>query len=489
MRLSVYAPNVHLFAFQLCKTVEDSDRSAHLWNYYNRFLVDEFKLSYSFFPIATVEEERRINLWNDPNQDNILLPLEGILANQTKITGCACPLLIYDSYALALNLRIPEKDADHQPTQPVPVEIFQEFNPHQCFCPQKINSNLGQTILLTAWLLEEQKDKHTQWQSIAESILKNFLNDQNPPHLYQSGHLFGSPIYEFGSPKYPNQDGKIEHYLVWLFLDDAADQNLGDFYQEIVDLCFYRNKVTTAYQQSRLTFTKVKKEYCEIKDVFSSLSEKLPDQNQTVLKTYLEELKKDLRTLPKLNLDYTDQYDRLTNWHLTIQINRDNYAEKIDGIQRILPDEDLSILSIFNTKIAKTLEDQIKGDLGYFDQGSYLVDKAIATIRGLVEIEQAESDRKLQEQNQALQDHIQAIGFGIAAGAIVASTSGLMTEPWDFPNPKQLDLQFPLPFLIALVGSFLCSFSAWKLARRWIKHQRNLEQLKSSQEKYCLKKK
>ncbi|MBD2546311.1 MULTISPECIES: hypothetical protein [Planktothricoides] len=39
------------------------------------------------------------------------------------------------------------------------------------------------------------------------------------------------------------------------------------------------------------------------------------------------------------------------------------------------------------------------------------------------------------DQNQQLQDHIQAIGVGIAAGAILASSSGLMlaekkTFPW-----------------------------------------------------------
>lgn len=79
--------------------------------------------------------------------------------------------------------------------------------------------------------------------------------------------------------------------------------------------------------------------------------------------------------------------------------------------------------------------------------------------------------KKQQEANQKLQDHIQAVGGGIVAGAIVASNSGLMTEPWYSPNGEKIELPFtpPHPFVIALFWSVFCSVGAWLLAERFIK--------------------
>jgi hypothetical protein len=47
-----------------------------------------------------------------------------------------------------------------------------------------------------------------------------------------------------------------------------------------------------------------------------------------------------------------------------------------------------------------------------------------------VEIDPAERDRQRQTAEQNRQDSLQALGVGIAAGAIVASTTGRLTRPW-----------------------------------------------------------
>jgi hypothetical protein len=92
-------------------------------------------------------------------------------------------------------------------------------------------------------------------------------------------------------------------------------------------------------------------------------------------------------------------------------------------------------------------------------------------MRGIVEVEQAQMNHNQQEANQDLQDHIQAVGVGIAAGAILASTSGLMMETWTLPKPNQG--RQPLhPFLLALAVSAFCSWGAWKLMKWRISIQR-----------------
>ncbi|MBP0027628.1 hypothetical protein [Roseofilum sp. Guam] len=104
----------------------------------------------------------------------------------------------------------------------------------------------------------------------------------------------------------------------------------------------------------------------------------------------------------------------------------------------------------------------------------------IATIRGLVGIEQAESDRILQQQNEDLQDDIQALGFAIGVGAILASTSGLIIQPWDSPNRDNItDIRLIHPFLVAFFGSIVLALSVFCWMRRLLKNKRNRNRKKS----------
>jgi CBS domain containing-hemolysin-like protein len=125
----------------------------------------------------------------------------------------------------------------------------------------------------------------------------------------------------------------------------------------------------------------------------------------------------------------------------------------------------------------------------------------VASIRAIVEIDQAQCDRtwqrwekkrdKRQQEllkqaeekakaaqegqkklNEDLQDQIQAVGVGIAAGAIMASSSGLITHPWGFPSRDRLLLP-PHPFIIALAISSLFSVGAWWLTKKKIERKRN----------------
>jgi hypothetical protein len=77
-------------------------------------------------------------------------------------------------------------------------------------------------------------------------------------------------------------------------------------------------------------------------------------------------------------------------------------------------------------------------------------------IQKQVEVDQAERDRHIQEKQQKLQDHIQAVGVGIAGGAIVASSSGLLFKPQPMTVPWQADSgKYPHPFLSAIAISSL----------------------------------
>lgn len=120
-----------------------------------------------------------------------------------------------------------------------------------------------------------------------------------------------------------------------------------------------------------------------------------------------------------------------------------------------------SDLGIWRDKADRTFQrfqQQIEVDLVYLQQGERLLDTAINTIRGLVEIDQAERDRLLEQR-------IQIIGVGIASGAIAASTSPLIFDyPFTFPKLKnQGDILHPFvtALLFSIAVSIGCSFLTW----------------------------
>ncbi|WP_233258672.1 hypothetical protein [[Phormidium] sp. ETS-05] len=179
-----------------------------------------------------------------------------------------------------------------------------------------------------------------------------------------------------------------------------------------------------------------------------------------------------------------ESYDRLLRKMKdllnTININLNNYNDTIERICAILgtDKEELSFWRHFGEQTAPQFRVQIEADLSYFEQGTGLISQAVASIRAIVEIDQAQCDRIWQQEekkrDQDLQDQIQAVGVGIAAGAIVASTSGLIPQTWGLPNGQKIDPPFilPHPFLIALFASVFCSVGAWWLATQQIKKRR-----------------
>ncbi len=171
---------------------------------------------------------------------------------------------------------------------------------------------------------------------------------------------------------------------------------------------------------------------------------------------------------------YASHIRDIEDQRTTIITNLKNYTTKLEELTNIAGEQELSFLQAFSYECRSKLLGQIHTDLNYLRPGNALFGHCIATMRGIVEVEQAKMNHNQQEVNQDLQDQIQAVGVGIAAGAIVASTSGLMFQPWEWKGEK-IEPSFPLPllaFLIALLFSAACSVGAWYWAKEGIKQGR-----------------
>ncbi|HAG81246.1 MAG TPA: hypothetical protein DCL61_08745 [Cyanobacteria bacterium UBA12227] len=465
--MKVYAPNLHLFAFELYKATNLdstplSPDQIQLWQAADEIirttLHQDLHLSQRI-DITKEPDNPRVDLLKDSEvkDGNYSIPLVGTipLNNQQNIliTGLAHPLKLHDSYGLWLNLRRPEDEDDGQQTEDVETAVLSQFNPDNCFTLKKSDRFLGQTLLITAWLTGAKDEKHLH-QIAQECLQAVFPDDSQRPPLNRQGELLGSPIFEYGLF---SQISNYQHVLIWLFRDIKTDEMFNQCYQELLDLFFFRTKIIKAYQDSRQTYHLIAAAYQDIE----KLIDRLPKHSQThhAKTDDLNELKNQLKDLPQLALTYTRLLRNLEDYHNTITINDYNYSEKLQQISGIIQNDNLLFLKTFAQENSPFFQKQIQADLGYFRHGSTLLDQAIASIRGIVEIEQTERDRSLEKT-------IQIIGVGLGAGAIV---SGVVTEHIDKPfTPLSFNTP-PHPLISSLVWSILATLFFSTLAWLWTK--------------------
>ena len=157
--VTLYAPNLHLFAFHLWRGLTgDPDSLApnpqKLWQQGDKILASlGFAERLHFYGDSETSETpngSQVNL--NPNRQ---LKLSGKLPkNDLTITGRVLTDRLYDSYRLIVNFRRPEQEHGTK-TAEVPISFWRDLNPESgIFLPKFVQSSLGQTLLLTAFLPE-----------------------------------------------------------------------------------------------------------------------------------------------------------------------------------------------------------------------------------------------------------------------------------------------------------------------------------------------
>lgn len=505
----VYAPNVHLFAFHVWDTLSSdsnfptnprqpilpptsnpSINPDRLWEQCNEILQNKLNIDAKFnqtnllYNRTTQPPGHRVNLIIKAAVNNRnSLPLAKQIKHDNQeisLTGFAQPLRIADSYALGLNLRVPEKQADRTNTPNVDLSIFREFNPDNCLLPNSVNSYFGQTLLLTAWLTAEQKaaaQLDSQYiKELGQKCLKSFISGEDLRELYHQGELFGSPILEYGNPNYPNEFG---HILIWFFNSQTTSDIWDIYYPNFLDLFLYRHKVICAYQESCAYYSEIRKEYekieLDIDNTFQYLQHDEAHQRQSkgtgLKQEELEHLQRKTIDMPPRAVKYARLLMDLEIRQNTIAINAKNYQDinqiSLDIKSRKIYNDreaDLSFLELFSKETCPRFSEQIKFDLGYFQHGTGLLDKAMEAIRGVVAIEEARRDAELEAT-------IQVVGSALGFVAIVASVAPYLIKQ-DPPDRKfYLPLSnieipsFILVLLISLGAGFGVWMSVWAIAQ------------------------
>ncbi|NEP02592.1 MAG: hypothetical protein F6K58_28880 [Symploca sp. SIO2E9] len=436
----VYAPNIHLFAFHLRNSLKAGsgkvvDNAQLLWQkcdlIFNKLSINQQLDIYGYRKsVYKYEHEPSGNIVD--LHPNTVLKFEDKTTLNSKdviISGRAYPQRIYDSYALSFNIRRPETE-NGQKTDAVDLALLSNFNTDECILlPDFLESSLGQTIIITAGLTDEQKlEDANSLKLLADNCLEAFIpNTDKRPEYNRLDKLFSSYIFEYGRLIFDSnllsQPPRYCHVIVWLFSTEETSEKFIECYQDFLDLYLYRNKIISTFQATREIHKELYHKYevieGEIKEINQALSS-LPESG-SLSQSNLQLLKEKLKKMPKLDLEYSHLLRNLEHDRNTITINTKNYLESLQEISSKLRANpkyslynDLRFLENFSKEECPYFQERIQADFNYFVQGSNLVDKAIASIRGMVEIEQA-------QRNRSLERTIQILGVGLGTGGIVAS--------------------------------------------------------------------
>lgn len=422
--INIYAANIHSFIFQIQTGIDENFQPLY---FPREWVNNTYQTIIQSFPDFT---EKTLDLREDtPKVSRFSLLAKGkpyrLFSSQTLNPKTNKPyrkLLVYpqqiaDSYVLSLNLFIPQSSQ----TDKIKIEHLKEFNPNHCL---QINTKLGQTFLITAFLdpnITEDKEK------IANQCLHHLLNlslEEIQAKFYRKGELFNSEIIEYGNPKLDKF-----HALILFFAEESSSENFNKIYWELPSLLLYHHKIITAYADSRLDYHELDKKVSEIETLISSLNSQ-PQKNQILSSNELEDFNQKLKQLLTLSLDYSRKLRNLEYYQNTIAIHSSNYQTKLNYLQK-LTNNNLDFFTSLCREEWTTLQTQIKADLNYFHQGTIILNQGIESIRGLIEIDQAKSDRLKQDREKQkdirLQITILAIGSGLGVAGIISASYPLIT--------------------------------------------------------------
>ena len=383
------------------------------------------------FKQAETETSDYIELLSDPNIAEFEPPLDGY----------AYPVKLGDTYAAQFDFSgNRELDEDKQ-LAPKEIDCLESLK--QEVISRIINSpaTIGQSWFISGQLTADDQDALATAKN-CYSKLNLFPNAVWNRDLQTEGQFLGANFYELWQP--PGDNGKISqnhHVLICLFPYNSGQSILvlsktfDEFYTHLIRLFAYRNKVIWAYTQSRKLKVSLKDSSGEIQQFVNRL---LGQVNAS--KVDLKELQKDLVYFLRISSAYASNISGLEQQENTIKTNLRNYQIRLKTISQKMgiDGKDFKFMGKFSIFAKDKYVWQVAADSRSLSGGLRLLENAIQTIEGIIEIERAKSDRTLNVT-------IGSVGAGMATSGVVASTyASQINSPASRDNPMDVNAVFGL---------------------------------------------
>ena len=298
------------------------------------------------------------------------------------------------------------------------------------------NGYLGQTWMISGWT----DPAHTPIsESIAHEAYKALIS-QGHQHQ-QVGEFLGATVYEMwrGEGRW---DGiaKDSHVIIIFYPDEATFAKAAKYNNDWRYLFYCRHKILWAYEQGRELKLQLLQKYKHSLIDINSIS----DLSKKGLHELKIELQKNINTVSR----YVQEINLLQTQQHTVEVNWRNYENK-----RCKEDffKNEKILEEFSKVAKDKYQVQLEKDYLSLNPGLVILENVTATIRGMVEIEEAQRDRNLN-------NTVAIAGVGLATSQIASSIIVAQETP-----SKNIPFFQTSAFWTSIASGIVASLLLWSL--------------------------
>ncbi len=402
-------PTVDLFVYDLADGIGQNDDkiSQNRAQFWQKIYGDKISApQLEKLKQAETETAEYIELLGDKKFAAFELPLDGY----------AYPVKIGDTYAAQFDLSGKIESDKENTFKPKEIDCF-EWLKQQVISRVNPPATIGQSWLVWGQLTVNDQDALATAKN-CYSKLNLFPNAKWDRDLKSTGQFLNADFYELWLP--PGDRGNIgqnHHVLICLFPYNNG-QSIGEIsktvaklYVHLMRLFAFRNKVIWAYTQSR----QLKADLKDAARTIQQIVTQLPNQVNAP-KVDLKELQQSLVNCLTIFSVYANYISRLEEQENTIKTNLKNYKRRLETIGKEMGSdaEAFKFMASFSDFAKEKYVWQVAADNRSLSAGLRLLENAIQTIEGIIEIERAKSDRTLNVT-------IGAVGMGIGTSGVAAS--------------------------------------------------------------------
>ncbi|KAB8335130.1 hypothetical protein SD80_001880 [Scytonema tolypothrichoides VB-61278] len=385
-------PTLDLFTYNLA---DDSSKTQDYWSK----LAEQLKQK-GFSTKPDDEDPQRLNFWNKISTTNAV---DGSYS-QANFDDTNCL-----RYSCSVEQQVELSDIEHTLTQIKDLDVLPKIGN---LAPGKLSENdyLGQTCMISGWTIPAN---NPILEANAHQAYKALIPQG---HQHQNfGELLGATVYEMwrGEGRWDKIE-KDSHVIVVFYPDEDKFKQASKYYNTWRYLFYCRHKILWAYEQGRELKLRLSKKY-EHGLIDQKSLESLSNKGLQELKS---ELQKNINTL----FNYVQDINLLQTQQHTVEVNERNYEKQC---QKIFPTD--KFLEEFSQIVKDKYQVQLEKDYLGLNPGLAILENLTATIRGMVEIEEAQRDRNLNTT-------IAIVGVGLATSQIASSVIiAQQTPPKDIP--------------------------------------------------------
>jgi len=260
--------------------------------------------------------------------------------------------------------------------------------------------------MISGWVSSSQED---ELENLAQTLYKTLVG-QEWDHQ-RIGQFMGATVFEvWRSPQLSDKPIANSHTLIIFYTNDKQMEAAGKLYRYWLNLLCHRHKIWYAYTYSRQLKQELQNEFNQILPSFPT-----PGGYD------LDKLKRDLNNNRHILFRYSQKLNLLANQQQTIITNFYNYQNYLNLIETQATKRGttkLTFLNAFSQTVEKHYQPQLEQDIASLTPSLGTLQGLTDTVRGIVEIEQAQRDRNFQ-------NNIAIVGVGLGTASILASVPDL----------------------------------------------------------------